>query len=167
MTGVQTCALPIWFTITTGSGDDTFATGFSDDVISLGNGNDSVNTYGGHATVDGGTGVDHWQGDYTFATNDFVLDLNTASLTQDIGGGNFVEGIERVTLFTGSGNDSFVTLYGLLTDGFFTGAGNDTVVLRGGQDFADMGLGTTDDDHLIVDWSLTIGDVTEIGRAHV
>ncbi len=148
------------FTIFSGSGNDSFALGFFDDMVSLGAGDDSVNTFGGNVTIDGGAGIDHWQGDLSLEAGDIVLDLETALLNEDIGGGNFVEGIERLTLVTGSGHDWIVTLDGLLTDTLVTGAGNDTVIFRGGVDYTLMGLGAADDDHLIIDWSATSGDVT-------
>ncbi len=43
--------------------DRQFTTGFLNDTVSLGGGNDTVNTSNRDASVDGGTGTDHWLAD--------------------------------------------------------------------------------------------------------
>ncbi len=137
--------------IKTGSGVDSITTGDFDDTVSLGAGDDQVDTRTGRASVDGGPGVDGWTADLSASSVGITLNLATAVLTQDIGGGNFVAGVERLHLTTGSGNDSIVTLSQALPDWISTGAGDDTVTVAGGSDTIDMGAGSND--FLIVDWS--------------
>jgi Ca2+-binding RTX toxin-like protein len=137
--------------IKTGSGADSITTGDFDDTVSLGAGDDQFDTRTGRASVDGGPGVDGWTADLSASSVGITLNLATALLTQDIGGGNFVAGVERLHLTTGSGNDSIVTLSQALPDWISTGAGDDTVTVAGGSDTIDMGAGSND--FLFVDWS--------------
>ncbi len=141
-----------------GNGNDTISGGNGNDRIFGGEGNDSITGWYGNDLLDGGNGNDrifslHSQGpdtivggagtdfariDRNSATGDLSLDITLAG-PQSLGEGTTVDGIEQITIESGSGNDTFRG--GALNDVFITGAGNDYVEGRGGNDVFDGGTG--------------------------
>lgn len=95
--------------------------------------------------INGGAGIDTFQADYGSRTVAITIALNTTSFTalsslpanqpQTI----TVRNIERLTITTGSGNDTLTG--GAYTDTLRTGAGADILRGNGGSDFLDGGAG--------------------------
>lgn len=142
-------------------GNDIIRTGDGDDELNGGDGNDELSGGAGLDTVDGGAGRDLWGADLSAASADIVIDLNTVSTY--LGGGS-VRNMERATLSTGSGDDSFTGHASVSgQDTLSMGAGNDTVTLHfGGSDSVGGGAG---DDTLIVTYDIETNDVwlTDLG----
>jgi Ca2+-binding RTX toxin-like protein len=144
----------------TASGNDTLITGTTapfaglDDFISTGDGNDTVTVGRGHDSVDLGAGA----GDDDHLIVDFqhnIADVSGNSVDQGNGdwqldysdtesGASYdriqASGVERLTLTTGSGNDTVTTTDG--TDIVATGLGNDSINSRSGLDQINGGGGT-------------------------
>jgi Ca2+-binding RTX toxin-like protein len=149
------------FNVRTGAGNDGIRTGDGNDTVISGDGNDHLNTGKGVDTIDGGLGEDRWEADKSFAaaSQAINIDLNLAGLQLTYLGGATVRGIEMLTLKTGAGNDTVLTVgtvaANLGTHGYDdrieTNAGNDAVTVTGGRDVVAMGDGI---DTLTVDWSL-------------
>jgi Ca2+-binding RTX toxin-like protein len=127
--------------------------------IATGAGADSIDT-GNHAgTVDGNGGIDHWLADLGALTTAVAFTLGT---TTDIAAAGLtsIRDIERISLTTGSGNDSITG--GAQADTINTGLGNDTINAMtrptggGPIDVVDGGAGT---DLLVVDASAETGAV--------
>jgi Ca2+-binding RTX toxin-like protein len=144
------------FDIKTGSGADHLITGDADDIIHGGGGNDWLNSAKGVDQVDGGLGSeDRWEADKSFAlatadgSQDIEVNLTRALQSAYLGGGT-LRGIEALTLATGGGDDSIVTLGSFLHDQLWTNGGSDEVTVAGGRDYVDMGAGN---DTLVIDWS--------------
>ena len=150
------------FAVTTGSGNDSFTLGLLNDTVSTGAGDDAVYMRTGDFTASLGTGgADLLNANISAETGSVVFNLNSQNIATDIGGGNFMAGVERVQIVTGSGNDVIVTLAAALSDQVTTGAGNDTVTFGLGTDSLYGGLeGATDRDQLVLNWSAVTADVT-------
>ncbi|KQW78798.1 beta strand repeat-containing protein [Brevundimonas sp. Root1279] len=146
--------------IRSGSGDDELQTlnGAWEDTVDGGAGDDMIVTYQGIAHVNGGTGLDQWNADFSDTSTGIELDLNESGV-QALGNGSDVVGIERLYLTLGSGDDIVTTRVGNANDGIgdnvWGGGGNDVITVGGGQDTVDGGDG---EDILVVDWSTeTVG----------
>ena len=116
-----------------------------------GSGADTINTGNRGGTVDGGGAVDHWLADLSALASSVTFTLG-ATTSIAAAGLTSILNLERITLTTGSGNDSIVG--GAQADSVTTGNGNDTVdaktrptVAGSGIDVVDGGLGT---DKLVV-----------------
>src|SRR5262249_12197395 len=124
-----------------------------------GSANDTINT-GNHAgTVKGGAGTDSWTADLSGVAANIAFTLGTTTSIA-AAGLTSIQGIERIDMTTGAGNDTITG--GALGDHIATGAGNDTInaghVAPGGAgDVVDGGAGT---DTLIVDASAETDSVT-------
>jgi Ca2+-binding RTX toxin-like protein len=146
-----------------GSGNDNVATGAGDDSISGGAGNDTLNSGLGRADVRGGDGTDLWVADYSNTGNARSVDLNLTG-RQAAGNLNFYEGIERLNITGGGGNDFLFSRIGSPNDGLNDtmngGNGNDTLGVGGGVDVVDGGIG---DDVLFIDWSTDANSFSNSG----
>ncbi|MBX3570242.1 MAG: hypothetical protein KF914_19430 [Rhizobiaceae bacterium] len=114
-------------TILTGAGDDTLDTG----------------DHGGSLDANGGT--DHWLANLSAVTSNIVFTLGTTTAIAAAGLTSILD-IERITLTTGSGNDTIAG--GAQADTINTGNGDDTIDGKtrpsggGAVDVVDGGLGT-------------------------
>ena len=152
-----------YFDITGGAGNDTLVGGSGADKLRGGAGNDTLNGGAGGDTIDGGDGTDFWQGNYGSETDGMNLLFNASgnasttvssdeSLLQ-------ISNIERIELYTGSGDDMVSTAaLEARNDWVRTGGGLDEVNLGRGRDYADGGDG---EDFLTVNWSTASTDVTK------
>ncbi len=111
-----------------------------------GAGADSIQTGTRGGTVDGGAGIDHWQTDLSALTTAVTFQLGTTTSIAAAGLTSILN-LERITLTTGSGNDSIIG--GTQADTISTGNGNDTVnarsrptVAASGTDVVDGGAGS-------------------------
>ncbi len=140
------------FDVKLGAGDDLLRTGDNDDIVAGGGGNDHLITGRGADTIDGGGGTaDRWEADKSNATTAQAIAIDlTQTLQSTYFGGATVRGIEALSLSTGAGDDSIVTLASHFTDVLTTGAGNDIAKVAGGIDSVVMGDGF---DTLVIDWS--------------
>ncbi|MEP9401705.1 calcium-binding protein [Sphingomonas sp. VNH70] len=113
--------------LTFGSGDNRFYRSTSD-------GTDRV-------SVDGGTGIDRFDANYTLSTANITFVLNAGGAASTVAGiGDVLTNFESVGMTTGSGNDSLIG--GAGNDYFAAGAGNDYVEGRDGDDQIDGGEGS-------------------------
>lgn len=119
------------FSLTGGSGDDLF--------LAIGNG-----------TYNGGAGKDTFYADWSQSTSAITW-VNQASATAQTANGTTVSNVERVLLYTGSGNDSVGNSYGTSSDFFQTGAGDDTVTVKAGAGFFDDVDGGAGNDTVAID----------------
>ncbi len=118
-----------------------------------GDGNDVINIGVHGGTVQGGRGINHLIVDRGASTSRIAFDIDGGFGTHNIPDLGKIASIQRLTLFTGDGNDS--VRGGNHGDDIRTGEGNDTIDAAGvstrnptGTDFVDGGLGT---DLLVVD----------------
>jgi Ca2+-binding RTX toxin-like protein len=114
-----------------GAGDDNISGGGGPDVLSGGSGDDNLTSARGSvAFVDGGSGVDTWNGDFFDTTQPIIFSSLAAASTSGITlvDGTHVQNLEKVNLQTGSGDDQ-ITLngQGLYAENVSTQGGNDTV----------------------------------------
>ena len=148
-----------------GDGDDTLAGGADgdqlfghggNDILDGGVGNDSIDAGAGNDTITSDAGVDAIIGGTDSGAGDFARidrsNLPTANLTLNINSGSTnigdgtlssgtsVQGIERIEIRGGGGNDSFAG--GALGDTLVGNGGNDTLVGNAGDDILDGGAGT-------------------------
>ncbi|GAA0640684.1 beta strand repeat-containing protein [Brevundimonas lenta] len=149
-----------------GSGDDdlqTILSGAWEDTVNGGDGNDNIATFQGVAHVDGGSGIDGWNVDFSNTATAISLDLNLAGV-QQLANGSDVTSIERLYLTAGSGNDVIVTRTGNTEDGIDDtvngGAGDDIITVGGGADTIDGGDGV---DTLVIDWSGETAGIQSFG----
>lgn len=140
-----------WITLYTGSGDDEIALrGFdfqgSQQYVSTGSGDDTLRytTLVGGAYWSAGDGIDRLIVDLAYETNAINMGtyngvpwrlFNASDSNHSI---NFGE-VERLTLFTGSGNDTLLGLNG--DDRFTANAGNDHLYGGAGGDWVNGGRG--------------------------
>ena len=129
--------------ITTGNGNDSVIGNGGDDVLSTGRGIDTIN---------GGEGNDRWVADKVFLTaaQAMVLDLTSAGFQATYADSATVQGIDMVSLVTGTGNDVITTLAANFNDEITTNGGTDWVKVAGGRDIANLGAGV---DWLALDWT--------------
>ncbi len=122
--------------ITSGSGADVITGGLGTDVIEAGGGNDLITVNGGDDTVHASSGTDRLIVDYAALTGAVTLNDFTGG-AGNIGGpaGNSVvfDGVENLTITTGSGNDNITT-----------GAGADVLSGKAGDDTLNGGAGVDD-----------------------
>lgn len=135
--------------VITDDGADGNSYNLDADRIVAGAGDDAIESYGGADTIDGGAGVDQLYLDlsqYTTAIAFKASATGSASITT----GGTITGIEKFTIYTGSGRDRITTLTGndvvdsgdgndLLNggggnDSLYGGNGNDTLIGGGGRD---------------------------------
>ena len=135
------------FNLTLGSGNDTVVTGAGYDVVRAGAGNDTINTGLGNAMMLGGAGNDQWIADFSTDNAARVINVNLVGV-QQTGGGSSYDAIERLGVTGGAGNDMFITITGLpsngLNDTLNGGGGNDTLQVGGGSDSVNGGAGAND-----------------------
>ncbi len=112
--------------------------------IATGAGNDTINTGGYGGTVDGNGGIDHWLANLSALTAGVAFTLGTTTAIA-AAGLTSIRDIERISLTTGSGNDSIVG--GAQADIINTGVGDDTIDAKtrptgnGAIDVVDGGAG--------------------------
>lgn len=152
------------FDITMGGGNDTVTAGGGSDTMDGGNGDDTLNSAAGDADVTGGAGNDLWQADQSLDNRAKTIDLNLIG-PQTASAGTVYEGIERIAITTGGGNDSILTRLG---DGgndvISTGDGDDTIGVGDGSDNVNGGLGT---DLLIIDYATRSGSFSMNGASQI
>jgi Ca2+-binding RTX toxin-like protein len=126
--------------VVTGAGADAIYDFGGSGVIAAGAGDDLVLSYHSVDTIDGGSGHDRWQGTYEYDTSDltFTYDGNSGSLSN----GTTFSNIEQLTLFTGSGNDTFV-IDGTREVYLDSRSGHDSLVV-------DVSLEVTDPDEVYI-----------------
>ncbi|PSF36662.1 hypothetical protein C7H19_13375 [Aphanothece hegewaldii CCALA 016] len=150
--------------IMTGAGRDSINSGAGDDYISSGAGDDQIDAGKGNDTVIGGAGNDSLYKDFS----DQTTGINFSYTNPEVGN---IQGIEAVTLSTGSGDDTIVLTaaegylyhknYIYSNDGnnsITTGAGNEQIISGAGDDYISSGAG---DDYI----SSGTGNDTVIGGA--
>ncbi|PSF37130.1 hypothetical protein C7H19_11875 [Aphanothece hegewaldii CCALA 016] len=134
--------------ITTGEGDDYISAGEGDDYISSGEGDDYISSGEGDDTVIGGAGNDQLYKD----SSDQTTAVNFSYTDPEVGK---IQGIESVTLLTGSGDDTIVSTAALGysyydaniiytydgNDSITTGEGNDYISSGEGKDYISAGAG--------------------------
>ncbi len=176
LTGIVTATNFENFTLTTGSGNDTFnQSGLvnnivvrGNDTITTGAGNDTINTGLGLDNANGGTGDDLLIVDYSIGDTGRGMNLSSYAGTEGFSGtayrtysDNF-NALDRVDFFeinrfeiTGtSQNDNIITASG--NDTINGGAGDDIINGNGGVDILDGGDGS---DTLILDLSSQTGNI--------
>jgi Ca2+-binding RTX toxin-like protein len=89
--------------------------------------------------IDGGDGIDWWQADYSAATKNILFKLGATSAISAVKL-QAIDGIERISLITGSGND---TIRG--------GSQADYISTKGGNDIIDAGTRMSGSDIDVVD----------------
>jgi Ca2+-binding RTX toxin-like protein len=134
--------------VVTGSGDDRIETGRSSawDYVTTGAGNDEIILYGGRDGAQGGEGDDvlivDWSalsgGGYHILTG-FAAPGAAGALSLSIDHHVEFGGIERLSLFTGSGLDRIEGSEG--AERLDSGGGDDVVNGGGGDDVVDGGIG--------------------------
>lgn len=102
------------------------ALGGGANTVTLAGGDDAVWSLGGTDTVDGGTGFDQWEGDYSGATAALAFTWNGTTGSGLLSNGTTLTNLEYVDLTTGAGNDSFVLSGSLIAD-IHAGAGVDSL----------------------------------------
>jgi Ca2+-binding RTX toxin-like protein len=121
------------FELRAGSGNDTIVTGSANDQIYTGTGVDSVNSGGGNdyiyteasgGTFDCGSGLDHFQGNFTAAVAPLSITVGT---TIQVSNGLSATNFESFTLGGGSGNDVFTVNSAPNGGVLYGGGGNDTL----------------------------------------
>ncbi len=119
-----------------------------------GSGDDSINTGSFGILVNGGAGTDYWVSDLSALTSNVFYDVATTHAIAAAGLTSIL-GIERITMATGSGDDSITG--GSLGDTISTGGGDDIIDAKtrpsdgsAGVDVVNGGTGT---DTLVVDAS--------------
>jgi Ca2+-binding RTX toxin-like protein len=129
-------------TLSGGAGNDSISAGADDDTIDAGSGDDYIDAGSGFDWIDGGAGFDVAHLDRTTSTSAMTFVFSSASSASGLtlSDGTHVRNIERITLYTGSGDDQA-----------FFGAG------LSGNNFWDAGAGY---DRLTVDLSWTAETVT-------
>ena len=124
-------------------GNDTIRGGEGNDVLDGGDGDDSLYADSGVDTLIGGTGTDFTSFDLSAETTDITVeysDINNGSITNGAKDGTTLQEIERVTLTSGSGDDTIdlsATNYPsplAWSANVSSGAGDDTVVGGTGRD---------------------------------
>ncbi len=139
--------------IRTGAGNDQLLGTAYADTMSGGAGDDTLDSAAGMAQIDGGSGTDLWRADFSAESAAKSVDLMLGGV-QSAGGGTTYQGIERLSLIGGSGNDFFASRHDNPLDGYSDtldgGAGNDTLVVGGGFDSVFGGDG---EDTLILDYA--------------
>jgi Ca2+-binding RTX toxin-like protein len=149
-------------TVTTGGGEDEILTLDGADTIVSGGGDDRITVTGGADTVDAGPGDDLLIVDYHAALTDVTGGVTSGDPATGYGGSiadlagaavGFV-GVERMSVTTGSGNDSITTGGG--DDSLTGGDGNDRFYLQLGGD--DLASGDSGDDIFLFGSALTPED---------
>ena len=140
------------FDLTLSDQVDVITTGFGNDLVKGNGGDDTLRTSKGLDTVDGGIGDDRWEADKSFLTGAqaMVLNLTLVGVQASYGSGGLTSNVEKLTLFTGAGDDVITTLRRDFNDTLATANGNDWVMVGGGRDVVNFGLGN---DTLMMDWS--------------
>lgn len=119
-------------------GDDSLFGGLGDDLLNGGLGDDFFNFGAGANTIIGGPGSDRIELDFPTLSADFVLTYNLfdeVSLTEDgIFDGTEIEGIERIDITSGSGDDSINIAATRIGGIIIGGAGNDSLIGGLGDD---------------------------------
>jgi Ca2+-binding RTX toxin-like protein len=136
---------PSYFVDSTSGNFDIDASNIEKVKFTSGAGDDFINTGRGGVTVDGGAGSDLWLADLSQLSASVSFTLGTTQ-SIDAAGLTSIQNIERISITTGSGNDTLTG--GALADQINGGAGNDTINLKtgstsGGIDSADGGRAPT------------------------
>ena len=152
------------FRLTGGAGNDTLVGRDLVDTLIGGGGDDWLDSAADRATVNGGDGTDVWAANLT-AFNVALAFKAKASQTdaQLTKKGFSIEGIERVSVSLGAGNDSFSTAGFAGDDTMNGGAGND--VLTTGLGF-DQVNGEAGNDMLVLDYSGQSADVVHTNQGY-
>lgn len=103
------------------------------DVIRAGQGDDliSVGILGGNDIIYGGNGIDLLNINRVLVSTGLTIDISKGGLSADIGDGTRIDGVERLVITSGTGND--VLIGGALTDRVEANAGDDFLNGRGGE----------------------------------
>ena len=126
-------------------GNDSLDGGIGNDTLDAGAGDDTIISNAGLDAIIGGTGT----GDFavidrsTLLTANLTLNVNAGSTNigdGTVGAGTSVQGIERIDIRGGGGNDSFTGA--ALNDTLIGNSGNDTLIGNAGNDILDGGAGT-------------------------
>ncbi|MEL6438014.1 MAG: hypothetical protein AAFQ80_01985 [Cyanobacteria bacterium J06621_8] len=122
-----------------GAGNDILNAGLGDDTLIGGTGNDLITFRAGQKVVDGGEGNDVLVLFFGSEPEDFVFTYNrifepVSTITGGILDGTEIQGIERVILDSGSGNDLIDIAVTTIGGRVSSGAGNDIVVGGSGDD---------------------------------
>jgi Ca2+-binding RTX toxin-like protein len=104
-----------------------------------GAGGDTINSADRALRIDGGDGIDWWQADYSAATKAILFKLGVTNAISAVKL-QAIDGIERISLITGSGND---TIRG--------GSQADYISTKGGNDIIDAGARVSGSDIDVVD----------------
>jgi Ca2+-binding RTX toxin-like protein len=128
LTNIQSVSLTTSWgddTLTGGPGNDTLDGGLGSNALYGGGGDDRLLTDGGVATIDGGAGVDLWNGYWGDSSTDLTLN-QTSPNSWILSNGSAAVNTESVGIFTGSGNDTFNINFLSGLDYFNGGDGNNT-----------------------------------------
>ncbi len=169
-TAMNFSGIEIW-DITTGSGNDELRGGALNDRLIAGAGDDYLYSGGGGGTLYAGAGADTVVASLTDAAGN-VSDLDFRLVLSETQAGPVVtnagtafeiawEGIERILLTSGSGNDLF-DLRGVAAgaSSINGGAGDDVFAIDTLSITNNTFLGGTGTDTLILDWSQSVRNVT-------
>ena len=120
--------------LTGGDGNDGLGGGGGFNVLNGAGGDDDIQTYGGVDVVDGGSGTNHFRGNFAYDQADisFTLDPTPGSISTFFGQGTTVTNIQSIDVTTGPGDDTLAGAGG--NDLFDGGAGNDVLTGGGGDD---------------------------------
>lgn len=137
-----------------GAGDDILWGGTGANIIKGGSGDDSIVT-SGSGIVDGGSGLDAWQGDYRFETQDLTLTYNGAS--GSLSNGTLLNRVESIAFFGGSGDDTaFISGTGILPSGAVS------TILSGGEGHDVLNIDRSEDG-ANPDFQISISEVGPLG----
>ena len=128
--------------------DDTIFLNGGADKVDAGTGSDfiGIQAAGNAGVIQGGSGHDFLQMEVQAETADLRIDLRDGGGGRDIGNGTTLDGFDRVSIITGSGDDTFI---GTSDQDYFSGcAGDDRLDGRsGGFDYL---LGGEGNDVMVV-----------------
>jgi len=112
-------------TIQTGDGRDDISTGTGVDTVHAGGGNDSIYSQSTGGTIDGGDGIDFYDGDFTGVTTPLSISIGD---TTTISSGLTVSNVESITIGGGGGDDVFTVTKLQVSGTLYGGAGHDSLV---------------------------------------
>ena len=119
-------------TIAGGDGDDILNGGLGDDILNGGLGDDVITFGAGAKTVSGAAGTDLLNLNFAEETEDLILTYNVFEGPSPTEGGildgTTIEGIERVNLVSGSGDDSIDIATASVGSEIAGGEGDDTLI---------------------------------------
>jgi Ca2+-binding RTX toxin-like protein len=114
-------------TITTSSGNDNIYTGAGVDTVIAGAGTDFIYSESSGGTVDGGDGVDFYNGNFSASTTPLSVTIGD---TTQISNGILVSNVESISIGGGSGDDHFTDARVQVSGSLSGGGGHDTLTFN-------------------------------------